>query len=267
MYFILRGTKTIGPLSPSRLRAGIQSKSFRTSDKIGTDESGPFVPLASVFREAVAGTWTGPSVRMDPDIGQAYEPEPEPVVELLDDGEDETYAPADAEPPGDGGEFAHAEPDERDYLDDLDPGFGSSVAGSRTANLSEPRSSHRGTRRPEKGLGFALHPKAILRSQVRDYDAPDYPALSIWIRRRASGANTGWYIFQAIILLGLTIAVLVNVNAIANGEYFGGTLGLALGLLIAVLLSVANTAIAVFRVATCELVTVWMRNEENTRPH
>ncbi|WP_237227652.1 DUF4339 domain-containing protein [Rubinisphaera sp. JC750] len=59
LYFIKRGSKVFGPVSPQQLRRGIDTKKIKATDKISVSEDQDFVPVKDVYKLAVKGKWQG----------------------------------------------------------------------------------------------------------------------------------------------------------------------------------------------------------------
>lgn len=281
-YFIKRGETPRGPFTLAKLQALHEARQLKANDKLSNGAEGPWVAIASVFKEIAQGV--APSL-------------PDPLRE--DSGATEFDEPS----------FDGVQPSEtkRTFCKDcgkpiskratscphcgtlvVDDDYGDDDYGDekhakrRTHAEQATKFVDRTQKQLDKfGLGFLLSPRQFLGAEIYGFTDSDYPALAAAVRYYAFLAKLVFYILRIVIVVYAVISSVIMLG-IFGGSAFSGesaitmvtgpfialvgfVVFLAIVLLTTAMLLVLNNLGLILSLAGCEMIRVWVRTERNTR--
>lgn len=276
-YFIKRGKIVLGPFDHNRLKAGIRSQKLRPTDLIGLERDGEYTVLGDVYQDVVSGRFGMPAEEeaveleeADVDLGA----DAEPIALAVADDESDELANSN-------GENLDGENQDDEWDDDLDslvddaPGLPPISAGAprmRAVGGSSPRTA---SSRSQPGLGFLLNPSGFLSGSVYLFTNREYPSLAAAVRYYAFCARLVYFINRVVIWVSLAISIAVIGVITVNGFSASSgsalvTIAMSFVMLLATLfgfvfLMVLNNLYLILSLAACEVATVFMDIERNTR--
>ena len=114
------------------------------------------------------------------------------------------------------------------------------------------------------GLPQWIFPSKLLSTSQSAFDFPEYPGLSVAMRLYMAIGKISWFVAVSIGVFVLFFLLLLGVLSILGGELSGILVFCTLPFIFILSLLMLNLGLA-FQFASCEIVKVLVRNEENTR--
>ncbi len=114
------------------------------------------------------------------------------------------------------------------------------------------------------GLPQRIYPTQLLNTPQSDFDFPEYPGLSVAMRVYIAVGKISWLSLRAI-LVGFNIIFPLVAYWNSRGGLEDFFLSLLLTLPVSFLILLLMNLSLAFQFGSCEIVKVFVRNEENTR--
>jgi hypothetical protein len=281
-YFIKRGEKVKGPFSLAKLQEVHEAQQLKTNDMLSNGAEGPWVAIASVFKEIRQGV--APSLpdplREDSGATEFNEPsfdgvQPSETKRTLCNDCGKPISKRSTSCPHCGTLVVDDDYGDDDYGDD-------DYAKRRTHAEQATKFVDRTQKQLDKfGLGFLLSPRQFLDAEIYGFTDSDYPALAAAVRYYAYLAKLVFYILRIFIVAQCGFSCVIGTYATLGSAFSGESaitmvtgsfialvgfvVFLAIVLLMTAMLLVLNNLGLILSLAGCEMIRVWVRTERNTR--
>ena len=117
---------------------------------------------------------------------------------------------------------------------------------------------------PQNELPQWIYPSKLLSTPQSAFNFPEYPGLSVAMRLYMAIGKISWFVAVSIGVFVLFFLLLLGVLSRLGGELSGILVFCTLPFIFILSLLMLNLGLA-FQFASCEIVKVLVRNEENTR--